>query len=109
MQRLNDDSDSKKFQTERFFRSEGMWFFTTREGIDFGPFTNRIDADKALFRYLDTQKTMQRLRSRDPNLIDDYQWDVQDVANAANDVSEWRLERREKGDDLYVDRDENHK
>jgi hypothetical protein len=109
MQRLTDDKDAKKFQTERFFRSEDMWYFTTREGIDFGPFTNRVDAEKALFRYLDTQKTMQRLRSRDPNLVDDYQWDVQDVANAANDVSEWRLERSEKGDDLYVDRSENHK
>jgi len=109
MQRLTDDNASKKFQSERFFRSDGMWFFTTREGIDFGPFTNQADADKALFRYLDTQKTMQRLRGRDPNLIDDYSWDDQDVASAANDVSGWRLERSEKSNDKYVDRAENHK
>ena len=109
MQRLTDDKESKKFQTERFFRSEGNWFFTTREGIDFGPYTIRADADKALYRYLDTQKTMQRLRGRDPNLIDEYQWDDQDVASAANDVSEWRLERGEKSNDMYVDRAENHK
>jgi len=109
MHRTTDKEASKAFQSERFFCAEGMWYFTTREGIDFGPFTVRHDGEKALDRYLDTQFTMRRLRSRDPNLTDDYKWDDQGVAEAANEVAEWRFDRSERSNDLYADREESHK
>ena len=109
MHRNTDQEAPKAFQTERFFRSEDMWYFTTREGIDFGPFTIRGDGEKALFRYLDTQLTMRTLRNRDPNIADDYKWDDQGVAEAANEVAEWRFDRSERSNDLYADREESHK
>lgn len=92
MGRATDTADTTFFQSDRFFRSEGMWFFVTREGIDFGPFTLRYDGEKALARYIDTQKTMTRLRARDPALGAERQWHDQSVARAARDVSDWRLQ-----------------
>ena len=109
MHRTTDRQHKSYFQTDRFFRSEGMWYFSTREGIDFGPFTIKIDGEKALSRYIDTQKTMQRLRHRDPTLKEEHQWDDQSVANAANDVANWRLDRSSRPNSMYVDRDERHK
>ena len=109
MHRTTDKERSKAFQSERFFSSDGIWYFTTREGIDFGPFTTRSDGEKALFRYLDTQRTMHRLRSRDPNIADDYKWDVQGVAEAANEIAECRFDRTKRSNDLYADREESHK
>jgi hypothetical protein len=109
MHRATDREPKSYFQTDRFFRSEGMWYFSTREGIDFGPFTIKIDGEKALRRYIDTQKTMQRLRRRDPTLNEERQWNDQSVANAASDVAKWRLDRNSRPDSMYVDRDERHK
>lgn len=109
MTRPEDSADRSFFRTDRFFRSEGQWFFSTREGVDFGPFTVRGDGEKALVRYLDTQKTMRRLRARDPALGAERQWDDQSVAQAAREVSDWRLERGKRSNSLYSDRSEKHK
>ncbi|MBK80222.1 MAG: hypothetical protein CMQ43_04820 [Gammaproteobacteria bacterium] len=108
MRRATDPADVQCFRSDRFFRAEGAWFFATREGIDFGPFTARHDGEKALARYIDTQHTMQRLRSRDPALRDE-QWDDQSVARAAREVADWRLDRGGRSNALYVDREERHK
>ncbi len=40
------------FRTDRFYRSDGQWFFTTREKIEVGPFSSREEADKELILYL---------------------------------------------------------
>jgi len=109
MRRATDQADVYCFRSDRFFRSEGAWYFTTREGIDFGPFTVRHDGEKALVRYLDTQKTMRRLRARDPVLDDSRQWNDQSVARAAREVADWRLERGRKSNSQYTDRSEKHK
>ncbi len=29
---------------ERFFQLDAYWYYTTREGVDIGPFDNRADA-----------------------------------------------------------------
>ena len=34
------------YRAERFFQVDGVWFFSTREGIDVGPFDSEIDAKK---------------------------------------------------------------
>ena len=109
MTRADDVADGRFFRSDRFFRSEGMWFFATREGIDFGPFTVRSDGERALLRYLDTQKTMRKLRGRDPALKDDRHWNEQAVAKAAREVADWRLDRSRRPNSQYADRSEKHK
>ena len=109
MHRATDTGDTRVFQTDRFFRSEGMWYFATREGIDFGPFTVRGDGERALVRYIDTQHTMHKLRARDPSMRLESRWDDQNVAEAARQVSDWRLDRGTRSNTLYSDRDSAHK
>lgn len=93
MRRAADQTDSSYFQSDRFFTSGGQWYFTTREGIDFGPFTIRSDGETALQRYLDTQRVMRRLRARDPAIDAERQWNDRSVAEAAREVADWRLDR----------------
>lgn len=109
MHRASDSAHVRFFQSDRFFRSEGAWYFATREGVDFGPFTIRQDGEKALARYIDTQKTMQRLRARDPVLDEQRQWNDASVARAAREVADWRLDRSKRPNSRYSDRDEKHK
>lgn len=109
MPRASDSPDTQHFQSDRFFRSDGMWYFVTREGVDFGPFTVRSDGEKALLRYLETQRTMRRLRARDPAFGDGRSWDDRSVADAAREVSDWRLDRAGRSNSLYADRAEKHK
>ena len=109
MHRMTDSADTRFFQSDRFFASDGQWFFTTREGVDFGPFTVRSDGEKALQRYIDTQRTMRRLRARDPVLDEERQWNDQSVARAAREVADWRLDRSQRSNGLYSDRSDKHK
>lgn len=109
MRRATDPADARFFQSDRFFRSDGGWYFATREGVNFGPFTVRPDGEKALARYIDTQRTMRRLRARDPSLNEQRQWNDQSVARAAREVADWRLDRSTRSNDQYSDRDEKHK
>ena len=37
MKRKSDDKDVTVFRTDRYFLSDGKWFFTTREGTNLGP------------------------------------------------------------------------
>jgi hypothetical protein len=107
--RVTDQDKSSVFQSDRFFLAEGLWYFATREGVDFGPFTVRSDGEKALLRYLDTQKTMRKLRGRDPMLNEERQWNDQSVAHAAREVADWRLDRSGRTNSLYADRSDKHK
>lgn len=109
MRRATDQADCRVFQTDRFFKANGLWYFATREGIDFGPFTIRADGEKAILRYIETQRIMRRLRNRDPNINDANRWDDQGVANAAQEVSSWRLDRGSRSDSKYSDRSTKHK
>ena len=109
MRRATDTEECKAFQTDRFFKINGMWYFATREGVDFGPFTIRPDGEKAVRRYIDTQKTMQRLRARDPNITEENQWDEQGVATAAKTISDWRFDRTLRPNQWYSDRTDKHK
>jgi hypothetical protein len=48
-----DDSASKRyFQSDRFFSSNGQWYFTTRENTTAGPFPSRDAAEAGLVEYL---------------------------------------------------------
>lgn len=36
------------FRTDRFYRVNDVWFFSTREGIEMGPYPSRMEAELAL-------------------------------------------------------------
>lgn len=40
------------FRTNRFFTEGPNWYFSTREGIDQGPFENRLLAHQAIQDYI---------------------------------------------------------
>ena len=40
------------FRSNRFYNVKGQWFFSTREGIDFGPFDDQQEAANALQQYI---------------------------------------------------------
>lgn len=64
MKRATDDTEKNFFRTERVFLSDGQYYFATREGVDQGPFAGIDDAERALRHYIQTQRTMERMRKR---------------------------------------------
>ena len=44
--------------SDRFLMANGAWYFTTREGIDVGPFKTRPDAVKAGDRLIELLRTV---------------------------------------------------
>jgi len=50
--RSTDATPQTRFRSERFFSSQGQWFFNTREGTIEGPFASREAAQTALTEYL---------------------------------------------------------
>ena len=93
--RRNDPDSTRHFRSDRFFVVSGQWYFTTREGENFGPFSCREDAEKKLRDYVETQAVMHRLRDRDPTIknkdgkkeIAELARDIQTKRARANDES----------------------
>ena len=54
--RVTDEAERSVFQSDRFFLSDGKWFFSTREATILGPFDRRQLAEAALSEYI-TLKT----------------------------------------------------
>ena len=52
--RTTDTTEVRTFQTDRFFESNGQWYFVTREKADQGPFVTRDLAQYELSVYLRT-------------------------------------------------------
>ena len=46
--RRGDKTAYRGFRPNRFFRESGLWYYHTREGIDEGPFSTRLEAEKHL-------------------------------------------------------------
>ncbi len=46
--RRGDKTVYRGFRPNRFFRESGRWYYHTREGIDEGPFSTRLEAEKHL-------------------------------------------------------------
>jgi hypothetical protein len=40
------------FRSDRFYRADGQWYFTTREMIEKGPFSSRQDAEGELLLFM---------------------------------------------------------
>ena len=65
IRRHDDDGTRSVFQSDRFFLSNGKWFFNTREALSLGPFERRGDAELALGEYV-AAKTGMRIGGMDP-------------------------------------------
>lgn len=89
MRRATDEGEVTAFRSDRFFVSNGQWYFATREQVDFGPFRDRPDAYRAVLRYLDTQATMARLRGGDAVPDPDETFNVDGVATIAKEIRTW--------------------
>ena len=51
--RTDQEDDSRsRFRSDRFFLSDGRWYFSTREDENLGPFATRGDAELAVIRYV---------------------------------------------------------
>lgn len=50
----NSDKEGEKvhFQSNRFVRQNGEWFYTTRDGQERGPFEDKEDAEGDLILYM---------------------------------------------------------
>ena len=46
--RCGEKHQQTHFRTDRFYRINEAWYFSTREGIEMGPYTNKTDAELAL-------------------------------------------------------------
>jgi len=93
MQRSTDDGHTHYFRAERVFLSNGQYYFSTREGVEQGPYANPNDAEKALGHYVRTQHTMQRLRRHGPVRSDDT-FDRDGVASISKDIRSGREARK---------------
>ena len=86
-----DDAGTKRhFRSDRFFVVSGRYYFTTREGEDFGPFESRDEAESKLGEYLDTQVVMKHLRDIDPTLDDSDDNNVKKFAELSSDIQKER-------------------
>lgn len=52
MNRVGDAADARFYRAERFFAVNDGWYFSTRESDDQGPYTSRLNAEKALVSYI---------------------------------------------------------
>jgi hypothetical protein len=46
------DSEKRFFQVDRFYQTNGEWFYTTREGEEKGPFESKDEAEGDLIAYI---------------------------------------------------------
>lgn len=47
------------FRTGRFFNVGANWYFATREAIDQGPFSSRMEAETALVKYIEKCRSVE--------------------------------------------------
>lgn len=58
--RVGDRNEPRVFRSDRFFSSNGKWYFTTREARMMGPYDRKPLAEQALAEYI-AEKTGTRL------------------------------------------------
>lgn len=45
------------YRSERYFTVDGSWYFSTREGVDVGPYSSRLAAANGLMLYIQYMQT----------------------------------------------------
>jgi hypothetical protein len=64
MRRRGEPPGGRHLRSDRFVLANGEWYFTTREGMDVGPFATRDDAESACDRLLPTLQGLSFDRAR---------------------------------------------
>lgn len=49
----SNEPDKFWFRSDRFFTADNLWYFTTRENRDVGPYASREDAEHGLALFID--------------------------------------------------------
>lgn len=49
----NGEQGSIPSRNGRFMQKDGYWYYTTREGVDIGPFDSRDDAEVGVGEFID--------------------------------------------------------
>jgi hypothetical protein len=52
MKTRNGENMNSWLRCNRFYNLKGQWFFSTREGIDFGPFATQDEAKTELQQFI---------------------------------------------------------
>lgn len=55
--RVGESDAPTTFRSNRFFTNGSEWYFTTREGVDYGPFPSRIVAHNAIQKFIRERMT----------------------------------------------------
>ena len=55
MPRVSDPTNKAFFGSDRYFESNGQWYFSTRETVEQGPYITRETATTELISYLKAQ------------------------------------------------------
>lgn len=56
------ETAAPRFRTSRFFCVGSQWYFTTREGMDSGPYASRERAENGLQRFIRVARLMPQTR-----------------------------------------------
>lgn len=49
----NGEQGNVPARTDRFFTSNDYWYYTTREGVDIGPFDSLEDAENGAYEFIE--------------------------------------------------------
>ncbi len=52
-------------RSERFYQKQGKWYFTTREGIDMGPYDDKAEVQMALMYFVERTQWPDNKQLRD--------------------------------------------
>ncbi|MGX5173487.1 DUF6316 family protein [Aliikangiella sp. IMCC44653] len=62
------ESNVKEFpRSGRFFCTRGLWFFKTREGLDYGPYNSRTECKYAYNEFIEVVSTLSDISSEPTN------------------------------------------
>ena len=53
MNRSGEHGKTSPARQSRFFERDNYWYYSTREGVDFGPFDTRRDAERGASAFID--------------------------------------------------------
>ena len=58
------ESRNIPFRTNRYFSTNGAWYFMTREGVEMGPFIDKDDAEAELMMFIREKSMMSNMATQ---------------------------------------------
>ena len=52
------EQEQTRFRSERYYRVSGKYFFSTREGVEIGPFDSKVEMEEGLKHFIEMQDIM---------------------------------------------------